>query len=106
MSALGSSTVWQQAYKAVADLFAPDDVPLPGDAWAGRRFTILRRAGDHVDLREANGHEETIALSFGARQTIDAFVAARGRADAVGLTLVRESFCLEGLPFWRWAVVD
>ena len=97
MSALASNNVWQQAFKVVSDLFAPVEAPVVRDPWAGRRFTIIRRIGDAVDVRDASGRAETIALSFGARQTIDAFVAAIGRKDAVGLTLVRESFCLEGV---------
>ena len=107
MAALASHSVWQQARKVVAAVFAAGAAPTvapPPDRWAGRRVTVLGRSGDALDIRDAGGREERLPLSYGAAQTIDAAAAAHGLpADAAGLMLEREMFCLEGLPFWRWA---
>ena len=106
MMAMATQTVWQHARKAFEGLFILDEPQAPAaDPWAGRRFTILHRLGESVDVADETRIVETITLPYGALRMIDAHLAAHDRVDAAGLMLVREPFELEGLQFWRWAIL-
>jgi hypothetical protein len=105
MTTVATQSVWQQARKAFDGLLASLETPAPSrDRWAGRRFTILSQSGETIEVSDARGRPETIALPYGAVQTIEDFVSAHALPNADGLTLAREPFELEGLTFWRWTV--
>ncbi|MBS7696135.1 MULTISPECIES: hypothetical protein [unclassified Chelatococcus] len=87
--------------------FEPPAIPSPGsgDRWIGRRLTIIAVDDQGLTVQDGRGTIETLPLSYGLQQALSNTMRDTGRDTPAGFVLLREPFDVDGLPFWRWAVL-